>query len=110
MALKKLLTATTLLDDAVTDAATLIYTTLNPLTLDDERTFYLYQDFTSSETFDSSKERIGQTTLCKRDFVNAGFDAEDSALKIGHFIRSKIYQKLAEAGTLKYLNLIQFQL
>ena len=107
--LKRLLTATLQLDSAVTDAATLIYTTINPLTLDEERTFYLYQDFTSSTTLDPSKDRIGQITLKKRDFVDAGFDAGDSASKVGHFIRSKIYQKLAERGTLKYFNKINFE-
>lgn len=106
--LKKLLAATLILDDAITDAATLIYTTLNPLGLDEERTFYLYQDFTSSTTLDENKEQIGHITLTKRDFVNAGFDAGDSPTKVGHFIRSKIYQKLAQSGTLKYFNRIRF--
>jgi len=107
--MKKLLTATLILDQAVTDAATLIYTTLNPAGLDDEFTFYLYQDFSSSITFDPNKDRIGQVTLKKRDFADAGYDAGDSPQKVGHFIRSKIYQKLAEAGTLKYLNKIRFE-
>ena len=106
---KKLLSATLVLDDAVTDAATLIYTIINAAPLAEEHTFYLYQDFTSSETFYPEKARIGSTTLKKQDFVDAGFDAGDSATKIGHFIRSKIYQKLAQAGTLKYFNLINFQ-
>jgi len=106
---KRLLTATLVLDDAVTDAATLIYTTINPAPLAEEHTFYLYQDFTSTETYYPNKERIGSVTIKKQDFVDAGFTAGDSATKIGHFIRSKIYQKLAQTGILKYFNKIQFQ-
>jgi len=106
---KHLLSATLVLDDSVTAAATLIYTTLNPAPLSEEHTFYLYQDFTSTETYYPNKEQIGNITLKKQDFVNAGFTAGDSATKVGHFIRSKIYQKLAQRGILKYFNMIQFQ-
>jgi len=106
--LKRLLTATILLDDAITDIATLIYTTLDSAPLNEEHTFYLYQDFTLSEDLDQEKDQIGHITLKKKDFVDAGFDAGDSANKIGHFIRSKIYQKLAQSGTLKYFNKINF--
>jgi hypothetical protein len=106
---KKLLTATLILDQAVTDAATLIYTTLNSAGLNVEFTFYLYQDFSSSIIFDPDKDRIGKVILKKKDFVDAGYTADDSPKKIVHFIRSKLYQKLAEAGTLKYFNKIIFR-
>jgi len=102
---RKILSTTTDFDDAVTIHAQDIVATIQA-EVDPEldHTFYLYQDFTTSEINDPDKQKI-VTSVYNRDDLT-GFA---TAVQRVHFIRSKVYAQMADERTLFYFNIIRFQ-
>jgi len=103
--IRRLLHTTADFDTAITDFATRIINKLkDEADPDDEFDFYLYQDFSSSLTLNTNKDLIVKARLSKSDL--AGFAEPEHRL---HFMRSKMYAKMADERTLRYFNKIIFK-
>lgn len=101
---RKLLTATSDFDDAITvHAQDIILVLIEETDPDLDHTFYLYQDFSTSEVDDPGMNKILTSVYNRNDL--AGWD---SALQRVHFIRSRCYGQMADERTLAYFNLIRF--
>ena len=101
---RKILTTTSDFDDAVTvhaqDIIAVIKDAVDP---DLDYTFYLFQDFSTSQTDDPSKNKI-VTSVYNRNILQ-GFLTTTQRV---HFIRSRCYAQMADERTLAYFNLIRF--
>ena len=101
---RRLLTATSDFDDAVTvhaqDIVTVLMDEVDP---DLDHTFYLYQDFSTSEVDTPELNKIVTSVYNRNDLTGW-----DSALQRVHFIRSRCYAQMADERTLSYFNLIRF--
>ena len=94
---RKLLSTDSVFDDAVTVHAQDIVTALMLESDPDlDHTFYLYQDYTTSE-IDETKEKIVTSVYNRNDLT--GFD---NALQRVHFIRSRCYKQMSDERTLRY--------
>ena len=102
---KRLLQTTSNFDEAVTVHAQDIIAVIKDETVGDRNhTFYLYQDFSTSETLFPEKEKILISVYNRNDL--SGWD---SALQRVHYIRSRCYKQMADERTLAYFNIIKFQ-
>jgi len=102
---RRLLTTTSDFDDAVTAHAEDIIAVIKDEPIADlDHTFYLFQDFSTSETDDPNKSKI-LTSIYNRN-VLIGWE---TGVQRVHYIRSRCYAQMADERTLAYFNLIRFQ-
>ena len=102
---RRLLHTTSTFDDAVTvhaqDIVAVIKDEVDP---ELDHTFYLYQDFTTSEVDTPGLEKIVTSVYNRNDLT--GYT---TALQRVHFIRSRVYKQMADTRTLAYFNIIRFE-
>ena len=101
--MRKLLETTDNFDDAVSAHAQLIISVIKDESVPARmHTFYLYQDFSSSETLEN-KDVILTSRYNRNDL-----DGFTSSLHRMHYIRSRVYAQMSDERTLKYFNKIIF--